>query len=52
MGLEGADGTLRGIATMDVGRYQLESGTPFLGDLSLLFSTGLIVEDLQVHTMV
>jgi hypothetical protein len=49
--LEGTDGALSSIATVDVGRDQLELGTPFFGDEALILGAGFVVQDLQIHLM-
>ena len=51
MRFEGADDALSSIATVDVGGDQLELGTPFFCDDTLILSAGFIVQDLQVHLM-
>jgi hypothetical protein len=48
---EGTDGVLSSIATVDVGRDQLELGTPVFGDEALIFSAGFVVQDLQIYLM-
>ena len=48
MRFEGLDGMLRGIATMDVRRYELVFTVPFLGDHMSILGTGLVVEDLEL----
>ena len=46
--LEGADGTFGYVAAMDVGRYQLVSRRPDVGDVAAVFLAGFVVEDLVV----
>ena len=43
MRFEGADGALSSIATVDVGGDQMELGTPFFCDDTLILSDGLVV---------
>ena len=48
MSFEGADGTFGNVATMDIGGYQLVCGCPDVGDVSAVFLSGFVVEDLVV----
>ena len=48
MSFEGADGTFGYVAPMDVGGYQLVCISPDVGDVSAVFLSGFIVEDLVV----
>ena len=41
--LEGADGTFGYVAAMDVGRYQLVSRRPDVGDVAAVFLAGFVV---------
>ena len=47
--LEGSDGPLRSIAAVHFWGHQLKLGMPFERDGLFVGSTGLIVEDLEVH---
>ena len=49
MRFEGADGTFGYVATMEIGGYQLVCGCPDVGDVSALFLSGFVVEDLVVN---
>lgn len=48
MGFEGANGTLGGIASVDVGGHKLILATPIFFDDTLEFGADFIVEDLKV----
>ena len=48
MSFEGADGTFSYVATMDIGGDQFVCGCPDVGDVSAVFLTGFVVEDLVV----
>ena len=45
---EGADGTFRYVAPMDVRGYQLVCSRPDIGDVAAVFLAGFVVEDLIV----
>ena len=49
VGLESADGALRGVTAVDVRWHELVRGFPYLCDCPLVFATGFVVQDLQVN---
>ena len=49
MGLECADGTFGDVAAMNIGGHYLVRGFPDVSDMSEVFLSRLIVEDLVVY---